>query len=307
MSSLPSSEPSRKPIPVARAARRAAVPAVEVAEGDEEGGIRSPWELTGWAWSLIIHALVLLVLGLWYFTAPPSQVRTFDARLDGSSPGSEAGLTPLGGIDTPVTLPDAVQAPAETSTLERIRPVVADFVPQAGLAGNPSNPGAGAGDGFGLAKFGSGGESVRGVEVKVGDPQFTLIWDSNADIDLHVVEPGGKEIYWNDTRGRFGGELDVDNVDGFGPENVYWLKQSADGSRDLGPGPPGEYRWFVVYYGGNRGVPVATRWKVRIKHEGRVEVIQGRLTVPGSRSRTYNLKVGGDAATPAPAMPAFDR
>ena len=63
----------------------------------------------------------------------------------------------------------------------------------------------------------------------------------------------------------------------------------------------------MVYYGGNRGIPVATRWKGRIKHEGRVEVIQGRLTVPKSRSRTYTLKVGGDGATPPPTMPAFDR
>ncbi len=118
-----------------------------------------------------------------------------------------------------------------------------------------------------------------------------------------MIEPGGKEIYWNDTKGRFGGELDVDNVEGFGPENIYWLKQSTDGSKELGPGPPGEYKWFVVYYGGNRGIPVATRWKVRIKHEGRIEIVQGRLTVPKSRSRTYTLKVGGGETAEPPAGP----
>ena len=123
--------------------------------------------------------------------------------------------------------------------------------------GNNGNPGAGSGDGFGLAKFGHGGEKVRGVEVQVGDPQFTLLWDTKADIDLHVVEPGGKEIYWNDRKGRQGGELDVDNIDGFGPENIYWLKQNEDGSKELGPGPPGEYRWWVVYYGGQRRGPRA--------------------------------------------------
>ena len=125
----------------------------------------------------------------------------------------------------------------------------------------------------------------------MGDPQFTLLWDSNADMDLHVIEPGGKEIFWNDTKGRFGGELDVDNVEGFGPENIYWLKLGTDGSKELGPGPPGEYRWFVEYYGGNRGIPVPTRWRVRVKHEGRVEIFQGRLTVPKSRSRNFNLRM----------------
>ena len=307
MSSSPSSEPE-KPIPVARAARRRAIPAVEVAEGDEAGDGRSPWELTGWAWSLVVHGLVLLALGLWYFAPPRSQVRTFDTRLAGSEMGVDAGLTALGGLDTPVALPDMV-VPVETSpTLERIKPADMDHFPIAGAASAIANPGAGGGEGFGLAKFGSGGESVRGVEVKVGDPQFTLIWDSNADIDLHVIEPGGKEIYWNDTKGRFGGELDVDNVEGFGPENIYWLKQAADGSRELGPGPAGEYQWFVNYYGGNRGIPVATRWRVRIKHAGRVEVVQGRLTVPKARSRTYTLKVEGTPPTPpVGTMPAFDR
>ncbi len=199
---------------------------------------RSPWELHGWTWSLLAHGLLLLILGLWFFSPPRSKVQTFDTRLAGSDLGSDAGLTPLGGLDTPVTLPDAVQPPTETSTLERIKPVELDTNPTAGITGNVTNPGAGAGDGFGLAKFGSGGESVKGVEVKVGDPQFTLIWDSNADIDLHVIEPGGKEIYWNDTKGRFGGELDVDNVDGFGPRTSTGSKSRPTGRRILAPALP---------------------------------------------------------------------
>src|SRR5436190_2110326 len=49
---------------------------------------------------------------------------------------------------------------------------------EGGLDSN--NPGAGHGDGFGLARFGSGGETINGVKVNVGDPQFTLIWDTDA-------------------------------------------------------------------------------------------------------------------------------
>ena len=71
--------------------------------------------------------------------------------------------------------------------------------------GRPNDdPGAGDGDGFGLARFGVGGEFVRGVPVKVGDPQFTLIWDTDADLDLHVVEPGGKEITGRTPKGTEG-------------------------------------------------------------------------------------------------------
>ena len=290
---LPPSKPKPSSVPMALPGRRRPlIPAVQVAEGDEEVETTSPWEWHGWAWSLLVHSLLLLALGLWVFSTPTSQVRTFDTRLAGSDLGSEAGLTELGGLDTPIVLPDLVPPPTATTTLERIRPIDMAPQPTAGITVNVTNPGAGLGDGFGLAKFGSGGENVRGVEVKVGDPQFTLLWDSPADLDIHVIEPSGKEIYWNDPRGLQGGELDVDNTEGFGPENIYWLKQAADGSKDLGPGPPGVYKWQVVYYGGNRGFPVASRWRVRIKHAGKVDVIQGRLTVPKSRSKVYELKVG---------------
>lgn len=63
-------------------------------------------------------------------------------------------------------------------------------------------------------------EMVRGVKVQIGDPQFTLLWDTGADLDIHVIEPGGSEIFWEARNGKQGGILDVDDVEGFGPENV---------------------------------------------------------------------------------------
>jgi hypothetical protein len=259
----------------------------------------SPWELHGWAYSIVGHAILLLILGLWYFGGKSSQVKTFDSRLMGSEFGVEEGMQAIGGLDTPDRMPDLVQpTPSPEATFTRLQPTEAFPAPPDAPRGSTGNPGAGMGDGFGLAKFGNGGEEVRGVKVQVGDPQFTLLWDSVADIDLHVIEPGGKEIYWNDRKGNQGGELDVDNTDGYGPENIYWLKQNPDGSKDLGPGPPGEYRWYVKYYGGNRGVPVATRWKVRIKHEGRAEIFQGKLTVPGAQTKMYTLTVGPPQTKP---------
>ena len=311
---LRESKPEPPPPPSQQLATRPVMPVAKpagpkiavVATPEEmlEEDPRSPWELHGWAYSIMAHALLLLILGLWYFGGKPSQVRTFDTRLAGSQFGVDEGLTNLGGLDTPVAMPElAPSPPTPESTFTRLQQNDAIPTPLAGLTSS-GNPGAGAGDGFGLARFGNGGEEVRGVKVQVGDPQFTLLWDTKADIDLHVVEPGGKEIYWNDRKGRQGGELDVDNVEGFGPENIYWLKQNEDGSKELGPGPPGEYKWFVLYYGGNNGIPVPTRWKVRVKHEGRVEIFNGRLNVPGARTKSYTLTVG----TPGPTngtMPDF--
>ena len=227
--------PSRSPGPPCPGSRSRPAP-----EDDRGRDGRSPWELHGWAWSILAHALLLLILGLWYFARKPSQVRTFDTRLAGSEFGVEEGMTTLGGLDTPVAMPElAPLGPDPESTFARLQPTEIAPNPLAGFQGNTGNPGAGQGDGFGLAKFGNGGEKVRGVEVKVGDPQFTLLWDSKADIDLHVIEPGGKEIFWNDPKGKLGGELDVDNVEGFGPENIYWLKvRPTTARRNSAPARP---------------------------------------------------------------------
>ena len=226
--------------------------------------------------------------------------------------GVDEGLTVTGGLNTPIELSASPSAEFEKTIalpvpaeLEKFETKVANFSGAAkasagGGMDNP-NPGAGNGDGFGLARFGQGGESVRGVEVKVGDPQFTLLWDSEADLDLHVIEPGGKEIFWEEPHGKQGGELDVDNTKGFGPENVYWLRDVEGGGRKIkGPGPPGTYQWFVVYWGGFGGVPRPTKWKVRIKHEGKVSIVTGKFKALNERSRNYTLKVEPQSIAEAP-------
>lgn len=293
MSSKPGAT-RKSSIPVARPAP----PRVQVEgapdEPVEEAVLLTPAGIKGWAISAALHAMLLVVLALWVFSPPKKGPPQIDTRLAGSEFGVPEGMNTLGGLDTPITIPEP---PAPVASADKaFNRLKSDDLPltspTAGFAGRDAkNPGAGLGDGFGLAKFGQGGEAIRGVEVKVGDPQFTLLWDSKADLDLHVVEPGGKEIYWLDTRGNHNGELDVDNRDGFGPENIYWLHEKKDGTKDLGLGPAGEYRWWVHYYRGFDGSNIPTRWKVRIKHDGKVDVVQGRLAVKDARSKEYLLKV----------------
>ena len=87
--------------------------------------------------------------------------------------------------------------------------------------------------GFGTTQFDGLSEKVQGVSVKIGDPQFTLIWDSDADLDLHVIEPGGSHIFWEFRNAKKGGELDVDDVDGQGPENIFWKKSYGKFQKSL--------------------------------------------------------------------------
>jgi hypothetical protein len=322
MSTSPPGEPQArvKPpesVPVAHAPRRPPrlVRTIEPLQGDSAGlwvdGAWTPESLKGWAGSLSLHAVLLACLGLWYLAPPIRQNVTIDGRLGGSVNGVPEGMTLEGGLNTPEDVQgmpeDLFEAPVDVPfeldqpPLDLSMALGRGAKPSAGGGAPNDNEGAGDGDGFGLARFGDGGELVRGVAVKVGDPQFTLIWDTDADLDLHVIEPGGKEIYWENPRGEQGGELDVDNTKGFGPENIYWLVESdGPGSTKIrGPGPPGKYRWFVVYWGGFGGIPKVTKWQVRIKHAGRLTIEKGKFRALNERSKIHTLVVEPEAGAKA--------
>ena len=285
----------------------------------------NPQSAQGWAGSLTLHTILLLSLAFWYFSPRVIEPIAMESRLAGSPDGLLDGDQLQGGSDgTPMLLArelaelesstslvqPEVTAPSqmEPARLSLARPSLTPMEAgpiqlereprrnRAGRAGNgvPGNWGAGNGEGFGLARFGNGGETIRGVAVKVGDPQFTLIWDTKGvDIDLHVLEPHGDRIYFGHRNGKQGGELDVDNTWGYGPENIYWLVPSGGrrSAKVKGPGPPGPYQWSVHYYAAHRQDRPPTHWQVRIKHAGEVKIVDGWLYLPGEWSQVYTLKV----------------
>ena len=301
---------ARDKIPVARKVVRLKIPKLKIAEDEEvEGPIFTKREAMAWGISIAIYTLFLIFLATRFLSTRNRDELALTTSLPpGGDPfGDDSGLTDkMGGVEVPPALPEVeglqnspfAEAPTLTSMVDPppdakaiLQPTNPDSIGGDGLSGKGKGGGTG-GEGFGLARFGSGaGENVQGVKVKVGDPQFTLIWDTQADLDLHIIEPGSSEIFWEKPRGDRGGELDVDDQDGFGPENVYWGEERGEDGRVKvkGKGPAGTYRWFVVYYGGFGGHVTPTRWKVRVKHNGTVSVYQGRLTSFGQRSKNYTL------------------
>ena len=79
------------------------------------------------------------------------------------------------------------------------------------------------------------------LRTETGDVQVTLTWDNEADLDLWVTDPAGERIGFSNPTSSSGGRLDVDDTDGFGPENIFWPTNQA---------PPGTYRVEVHYYDG---------------------------------------------------------
>jgi len=99
----------------------------------------------------------------------------------------------------------------------------------------------------------SGGLLPEEIAGGTGDVRFTLVWNAHVDLDLHVLDPCGVEIYFNapsnSCNGNLG-ELDVDNISG-GPEsteNIFW----GDGAA-----PTGSYQYWVVCYSGCNSEPAS--------------------------------------------------
>lgn len=81
------------------------------------------------------------------------------------------------------------------------------------------------------------------IPVRGGDVQISISWDNSNDVDLHVIDPDGFEIYYAARTSTSGGELDLDSNVGCNPgpqnENIYWATGGA---------PAGDYQVLLHLY-----------------------------------------------------------
>lgn len=147
-------------------------------------------------------------------------------------------------------------------------------------AGNVSNTGRGA---------------IVVGRVGTGKLQFSLSWDANVDLDLHVTEPNGNEIFWaNEGPSTTGGTLDIDDLNGPEPsfgrqpgdpegvENIFW-ENSA---------PTGTYAVRVNYFSGS----LAANFVVTVSADGQILDTISRGNFQQGCVRVYTLDYGGSAA-----------
>jgi hypothetical protein len=113
--------------------------------------------------------------------------------------------------------------------------------------------------------------------VGTGDVQVTLSWDADSDVDLHVVDPSGEEIYYGHRRSASGGELDLDSnagcrIDGVRNENITW---------PIGRAPRGQYTVRVDYW--SNCSAQQTNYTVRVISEGINQTFSGSFTGGGDQ------------------------
>jgi uncharacterized protein YfaP (DUF2135 family) len=106
-------------------------------------------------------------------------------------------------------------------------------------------------------------QTVRVIRVGTGDVQVSVAWTGESDVDLHVFDPSGEEVYFGNLESASGGTLDLDsnpacNIDNKNNENIVWPLNGA---------PAGEYRVNVVYYD-DCGVE-RSDWVVTVQVKGR--------------------------------------
>lgn len=115
------------------------------------------------------------------------------------------------------------------------------------------------------------------IAVGTGDVQVNITWDSPADVDLHVVDPLGEEIYWAHKTAVSGGQLDLDSNAGCGSdgpraENIFWSSGLI--------APRGEYVVRVDYW--SNCSAVKTNYVVTVNVRGKPpQVFTGSFTGQG--------------------------
>lgn len=119
-------------------------------------------------------------------------------------------------------------------------------------------------------------EPVSIVTVGTGDVQVSVSWDAMSDVDLHVVDPSGAEVYYGSDLVASGGRLDLDSnascgIDGKNNENITWPTGSA---------PRGSYTVRVDYWD-SCGV-AKTNYVVTVRVKGKAPAVySGSFTGAG--------------------------
>lgn len=123
------------------------------------------------------------------------------------------------------------------------------------------------------------------VPSGTGDVKVTLSFDRLHDLDLHVIEPSGDEIFHERPSSSSGGKLDLDSGANCEPsaansENIFWPPGGA---------PSGEYRVSVHNY--QQCTPGAIPFTVRVAYDGVLETYEGSFAdaTAGEMMTTTNV------------------
>lgn len=229
------------------------------------------YQLSGLSISCFIHgiALVIMLIKVLPQCLGDSSLETQLVIQDAGDFVDLNSLEPL--------FPDTAQAPLEFPTLAPIPTVQS---PQVQLGTSPWN-----GTGFMLSEPSAkiSPEIGQGIAIfkkaaaqggQSGPIQVTLAWEGPSDLDLHVVPPKGRKIYFVSKESACGGKLDVDMNSGFRAnnslepvENIVWTDSASPRS--------GEYRVYVHHYHSRESKEPEVPFRVAVMVNGSITLYEG--------------------------------
>jgi hypothetical protein len=143
-------------------------------------------------------------------------------------------------------------------------------------------------------------EKVKAAGGNVeGFMRCSLHWFNYDDLDVHVMEPSGREIYYGNRRsGNTGGELDVDMNAGSGKtrdaiENIVW----TDRSRLV----PGRYTVWVNQFNKRESIDVGFEFEIEV--DGELHKFAYDKAVHGNVSVAH-IDVSNKGITVSPVLPS---
>jgi hypothetical protein len=140
---------------------------------------------------------------------------------------------------------------------------------------------------------------VAPVQLGSGALKFTLTWEGATDLDLYVEEPSGTKIaYPKDcttpsqngqpasgcTFSPNGGALDIDDVDGNGPENIFYPNAVPDGT----------YCFGVRFFDESNNTQ-STPFLIRVTANGALKSTEEGTLLEPSESSGYVLEKSGES------------
>jgi hypothetical protein len=145
-------------------------------------------------------------------------------------------------------------------------------------------------------------KDYNAIVVGSGDIQVTVAWDTEADVDLHVVDPEGVEIYWANRQSPSGGQLDLDSNAACAGDNV----RNENISWPVGTAPQGPYTVRVDYWANCDAQE--TNYTVVIHNEGDTDIHYGVFTGGGdSGGSGSGVEIATFTRTIGPLPPAPSR
>lgn len=119
-----------------------------------------------------------------------------------------------------------------------------------------------------------------------GDVTVTLTWGGRNDLNLHVIDPGGFDIYEGQVFSYLSGG---GWTGGDGSETVSWRPGMA---------PPGTYTVLVSYYRHCPEDPLETDYTVQVEVDGVPMLYHGKFTSVDGCGDTCGLCAANNPCTP---------